>query len=74
MTTHESLTLSSRTDHADYDPAASLPELHSSSTPAEDQLAPTPPAEDPAPVVDLQDLEDLEFLLNEIEDQIAPLA
>ena len=44
----------------------------SNSTPAED--LPTPPSEDPAPVVDLQDLEDLEFLLDEIEDQIAPLA
>jgi hypothetical protein len=42
-----------------------------------DQAPPAaPPAEEalPAPEIELQDLDDLEFLLNEIEERIAPLA
>ena len=35
---------------------------------------PEPPTDEPPPTAEPQDLEDLEFLLDEIEDQIAPLA
>lgn len=39
-----------------------------------EQPAPSTPVDDGQPLADPQDLEDLEFLLDEIEDQIAPLA
>jgi hypothetical protein len=39
-----------------------------------EQPAPSTPVDDGQLLADPQDLEDLEFLLDEIEDQIAPLA